>query len=159
MSKMNEPSEGLNVLNGCAPLIGMAAQQKPRALSDDHKAALAEGREQGRAVRRYLEALDAHKPKRGRKRTPESMKKRLDRIDDDLVTADPLTRLQLVQERIDLNAELTRAEEVVDLTQLEDAFVRSASSYSDRKGISYAAWRELGVPAAVLKRAGISRAS
>ena len=28
-------------------------------MSDSHKAALAEGREQGRAVRRYLEALEA----------------------------------------------------------------------------------------------------
>jgi hypothetical protein len=42
-------------------------------MSDEHKAALAEGRNQGRAVRRYLEALDAHKPRRGRKRTTESM--------------------------------------------------------------------------------------
>lgn len=50
-------------------------------MSDSHKRALAIGREQGRAVRRYLEALEAHKPKRGRKRTPESMQKRLDRID------------------------------------------------------------------------------
>ena len=40
-----------------------------RTMSDDHKAALAEGRAQGRAVSRYLEALAANKPKRGRKRT------------------------------------------------------------------------------------------
>ena len=31
--------------------------------------------------------------------------------------------------------------------------------YAQRKGISYAAWRELGVPADVLKKAGISRGS
>ena len=36
-------------------------------MSDAHKEALAEGREQGRAVRRYLEALEANKPRRGRK--------------------------------------------------------------------------------------------
>lgn len=40
-----------------------------RAMSDEHKAALAEGRDQGRAVRRYLDALEQHRPKRGRKRT------------------------------------------------------------------------------------------
>jgi hypothetical protein len=68
------------------------AKKTKRAMSDDHKAALAEGRSQGRAVRRYLEALDAHKPKRGRKRTPDSIKKRLDRIETDLATADPLKR-------------------------------------------------------------------
>jgi hypothetical protein len=75
-------------------------------LSDDHKAALAEGRAQGRAVRRYLEALEAHRPKRGRKRTVDSMRKRLSRINDELAEADPLKRLQLVQERLDLEVEM-----------------------------------------------------
>lgn len=128
-------------------------------MSDEHKAALAEGRNQGRAVRRYLEALDAHKPKRGRKRTPDSMQKRLARIDAELASADPLKRLQLIQERLDLTAELQAADTKVDLTELEEEFVRAAADYSARKGISYAAWRELGVEAAVLKRAGISRSS
>jgi len=126
-------------------------------MTDQHKAALAEGRAQGRAVRRYLEALETHRPKRGRKRTPDSVRKRLDRIDNDLQTAEPLQRLHLVQERLDLQKELDRTESSVDLQGLEDEFVSSARPYSDRKGISYAAWRELGVPPAVLKRAGIGR--
>lgn len=128
-------------------------------MSDEHKAALAEGRNQGRSVRRYLEALDAHRPKRGRKRTPDSMQKRLNRIDVELATADPLKRLQLIQERLDLKSELGAAVEKVDLSGLEKEFVAAAAAYSARKGISYAAWRELGVEPAVLKRAGISRAS
>ena len=128
-------------------------------MSDEHKAALAEGRNQGRAVRRYLEALDAHKPKRGRKRTTDSMQKRLARIEVELPTADPLKRLQLIQERLDLQNELEQANTKVDLTELENEFVRAAADYSQRKGISYAAWRELGVEAAVLKRAGVSRSS
>ena len=128
-------------------------------MSDEHKAALAEGRNQGRAVRRYLEALDAHKPKRGRKRTTDSMQKRLARIEVELPTADPLKRLQLIQERLDLQNELEQANTKVDLTGLENEFVRAAADYSQRKGISYAAWRELGVEAAVLKRAGVGRSS
>ncbi|MEQ1788478.1 MAG: hypothetical protein ABL966_15605 [Acidimicrobiales bacterium] len=128
-------------------------------MSDEHKAALAEGRNQGRSVRRYLEALDAHRPKRGRKRTPDSMQKRLNRIDVELATADPLKRLQLIQERLDLKSELGAAVEKVDLSGLEKEFVAAAAAYSARKGISYAAWRELGVEPAVLKRAGISRSS
>jgi hypothetical protein len=126
-------------------------------MSDEHKAALAEGRNQGRAVRRYLEALEAHKPKRGRKRTAESVRKRLDRIDAELASADPLKRLQLVQERLDLQNELEQANSKVDLTELEAEFVKAAGDYSARKGISYAAWRELGVEASVLKRAGVRR--
>ena len=47
----------------------------------------------------------------------------------------------------------------VDLTALEAGFVAAAKSYSGRKGISYAAWRAVGVSPGVLKRAGISRSS
>jgi hypothetical protein len=127
-------------------------------MSDTHKAALAEGREQGRAVRRYLEALEAHKPRRGRKRTPESMEKRLATIEDKLAQADPLTRLQLVQERMDIERQLEAADSTVDMEALEDEFVKAAPDYSRRKGITYAAWREAGVDPAVLRRAGIRRA-
>ena len=126
-------------------------------MSDEHKAALAEGRDQGRAVRQYLEALESNKPKRGRKRTPDSITKRLERVEAELQTADPLKRLQLTQERIDLQAELAAGERKVDMAALETAFVRSAKGYSQRKGISYTAWRQAGVSAPVLKKAGISR--
>jgi hypothetical protein len=126
-------------------------------MSQSHKDALAEGREQGRAVRRYLEALEAHKPKRGRKRTPESMEKRLAAIEDKLSDADPLSRLQLVQERLNLQRDLAAAGATTDLTTLEDEFVASAGPYGLRKGISYAAWREAGVDPAVLRKAGIGR--
>lgn len=126
-------------------------------MSAEHKAALAQGRTQGRAVRVYLEALAANKPKRGRKRTPETITARLDRVDVELGDADPIRRLQLLQERIDLTHELETTEDRVDLTALEQDFVAAAKDYSERKGISYAAWREAGVAAATLKAAGISR--
>ena len=126
-------------------------------MSQEHKDALALGREQGRAVRRYLEALDAHRPKRGRKRTPESIKRRLEDIEARLETADPLSRLQLVQERMNLEAELEAKSEAVDISELEEEFVAAAAEYGERKGITYGAWREAGVDASVLKRAGIRR--
>ena len=127
------------------------------SMSAEHKAALAEGRTQSKAVRQYLEALEAHKPKRGRKRTPESIKKRLDTIDGQLDSVDPLKRLQLVQERMDLRAELDNMEDKPDLDALAKGFTSSAKAYGARKGITYAAWRELGVDASVLKAAGITR--
>ncbi|HEX5588326.1 MAG TPA: hypothetical protein VFZ17_13520 [Acidimicrobiia bacterium] len=128
-----------------------------RTMSAEHKTALAEGRAEGRAVKGYLEALDKSRPKRGRKRTPESIKKRLTAIDGELADASPIHRLQLIQERMDLGKELATMDTKVDLSALESAFVKTAGGYAERKGISYAAWRELGVPADVLKRAGISR--
>jgi hypothetical protein len=60
---------------------------------------------------------------------------------------------------MDLQKELDTMGTTVDLSSLESDFVKTASKYAERKGISYAAWRELGVPADVLKKAGISRSS
>jgi len=128
-------------------------------MSDEHRAALAEGRNQSRAVRLYLEALDALTPKRGRPRTAESIEKRVAAISDALPNASPVQKLELVQEKIDLDTELAALGTEVDLSHLEDAFMKSAAAYGDRKGISYTAWRTVGVPAAVLKRAGVSRSS
>ena len=135
----------------------MPQKKKRTTMSAEHKAALAQGRNEGRSVRLYLEALEAHKPKRGRKRTPESITKRLDSIATALPDADPVSRLHLVQERLDLSAELAHLGAKIDLTELEADFVSSAKAYSERRGISYAAWRELGVEAEVLKKAGIGR--
>jgi hypothetical protein len=134
-----------------------ATARKKTPMSDDHKAALAMGRDEGRAVRRYLEALEAQRPKRGRRRTPDSIKKRLAAIDSQMADVNPINRLQLVQERLDLTAELEATDDAIDIEGLEADFLRAAKGYSERKGISYAAWRELGVSAATLSSAGISR--
>jgi hypothetical protein len=131
-------------------------QAKP-AMSAQHKQALAVGREESRAVRRYLEALQAHKPKRGRKRTAEGIAARLQQIDARLPNADALTRVHLVQERMNLQAELASKGETVDVKSLEDAFVEAARGYGERKGLTYAAWRAAGVDPTVLRRAGIPR--
>jgi hypothetical protein len=127
-------------------------------MSQEHKQALAVGRDQSRAVKRYLEALEIHRPRRGRKRTPDSVQKQLDSIEARLADADPLSRLNLLQERVDLQSELASMGETFDMSALEEDFVQAAKAYGDRKGISYAVWREVGVDSAVLKRAGISRA-
>ncbi len=138
----------------------MAARRGPKGpMSESHKAALARGRAEGRAVRRYLDALRSNKPKRGRKRTPESIRKRLAALENELQDADALTELRLIQERRDLQTELESMDTGVDLEELEREFIEVAGSYSERQGISYASWREIGVPASVLKQAGISRSS
>ena len=127
-------------------------------MTAEHKAALAEGRAHGRAVRSYLEALETNKPKRGRKRTPDSINSRLAAIESSLSSSDPLSRVTLIQERLNLTAELdAMSAPAVDVEALEKEFVAVAASYSARRGISYAAWREAGLDAALLKKAGIRR--
>ncbi len=148
----------------CEILDGMPAKATAKAtkatksaMSVEHKQALAVGREESRAVRRYLEAIEAHKPKRGRKRTREGIEARLRQIEEKLPTADPLSRVHLVQERLDLQNELATKEETVDIEALEEDFVKAARGYGERKGITYTAWRAAGVDANVLRRAGIPR--
>ncbi len=131
--------------------------RKKTPMSAEHKAALAKGREEGRIVRLYLEALESTKPRRGRKRTPDSIRKRLATINTLLPDAEPLNRLHLVEEKQRLEAELAHTGDVVDLAALEKSFTKVARQYGERKGISYSAWRTVGVSAAVLAQAKIPR--
>ena len=114
-----------------------------------------------KAVRDYLDVLAASAPKRGRKRTADSVKARISAIGNAMGGASATKRLGLVQERLDLEAELdamARADSV-DIGDLEAGFIKTATSYGGRRGISYAAWREVGVSATTLKAAGIRRSS
>jgi hypothetical protein len=127
------------------------------ALSNEHKDALAAGRRQSHAVRRYLIALEQNKPQRGRQVSVESLLERLAEVETRIANADPLQRVHLIQERRNLERRLaSRSEEVEDdLPTLEEAFVEVAAEYGERKGIDYATWREAGVSADVLQQAGI----
>lgn len=122
-----------------------------------HKQALAAGRAEGKIVRDYLEALKRTKPKRGRKRTPESIRRRLNTIKNQYEDADAVTQLKFAQERLDLAVELADLTAKVDIAPLEKAFVKIAKAYGERNGITYSAWREIGVGATVLKKAGVTR--
>ena len=135
------------------------ARKGPKNVTAAHKAAMAAGRTESRAVSAYLEAIAAHAPRRGRRRTPETIQRRLEAITVELDEADMLTRLLLTQERFNLETELDRLTTTSDdnLDELEAAFVKIAASYADRKGITHTAWRHVGVPADVLHRAGINR--
>ncbi len=126
-------------------------------MSASHKAALANGRAEGKIIREYLDAVEANRPKRGRKRTPESISRRLNAITKELAIADSVTKVRLVQERLDLQRELKMMKTKVDLLAIEKKFLRVAKRFSERNNITFDAWREVGVTPEVLKRAGIER--
>lgn len=128
-----------------------------RALSESQKAAMTKGRLEARVVSRYLEAIAASKSKRGRQRTQDSIGALLVRIERELANAGALRRLELTQKKFDLLEERTQLRARADISNVEKEFVKIAHSYAERSGISYAAFRELGVTPAVLKRAGIKR--
>ncbi|MHB8296229.1 MAG: hypothetical protein ACYDH5_16740 [Acidimicrobiales bacterium] len=131
------------------------AGKPSRLMTAEHKEALAIGREQGRTVRHYLEAIQQQKPRRGRKRTEGSALKQLAEIEDRLAVASPLARLQLVQRKMELEAELAAHGTGVDLSELEADFVEVAAEYGARKGITYRAWTAVGVSPKVLRAAGV----
>jgi len=134
----------------------MARQKTAKSMTDSHKAALERGRSESRVVRDYLEALSSKKRGPGRRRSEEGIKRRLQSINDELAAARSLDELLLRQERRDLELELASLS-LGDLDELEQAFVAVAKSFADRRGIAYATWRDVGVPAAVLAKAGIAR--
>jgi hypothetical protein len=128
------------------------------AMSKEHKAALAQGRREARTIKAYLESLASRKP--GRPVTVDSLQQRLARLNEQVAaTQDPLKRVDLTQKKLEIEESLAKAANAADAAELEDGFVATVVNYSERKGISYAAWREAGVPAAVLRRAGMTRGS
>ena len=131
---------------------------KKTPMSTAHKKALANGRNEGRVIREYLEVVEATRPRRGRRRTPESITRRLTAINVELRSADPVTKVRLIQERLNLRTELAGMKTKAEVQAAEAKFVKVARSFSQRNDITYQAWREFGVMPAVLKRAGIEKA-
>ena len=127
------------------------------AMSEEHKAALAQGRRESKAIKAYLVAISVPK-RRGRPVTTEALEAKIASLDRRILEeADVLARVDLYQARIDAQEALNQMEAVVDIDALEAGFVECAGSYSLRKGITWPAWREAGVSAEVLQAAGVKR--
>lgn len=125
-------------------------------MSEEHKAALAQGRREGRAVKQYLRLVGSRRP--GRPVTKESLEKRIASITERIeAEEDPLKRLEMIQSRIDAEEQMAEIEEAVDADAVEKEFIEVAKAYSERKGLTYSAWREAGVSAQTLREAGIPR--
>lgn len=130
---------------------------KKSKMTDEHKRALAKGRAESKAVREYLKMLERD----GRRSTTLSIDQLhakihelQARIDGE---ADPAKRVELIQKRMDHEEQLDATDDAPEPEVLEKAFIDAAKDYSERKGIAYSAWREVGVPAATLKAAGVPR--
>jgi hypothetical protein len=123
-------------------------------MTQEHKEALARGRKEARAIKAYLKTVDTGK--HGRPVSRESLEKRLEKTNRQIEDSDdPLKTVDLIQTRLDIELALSRLEDVESIERLEAKFVKYAASYSERKGVSYTAWRQFGVPATVLRNAGV----
>lgn len=134
----------------------MATKKRgPKVVTDEHKAAMAAGRQNAAAVRAYLDALDERSPKRrGRQVSPEQLQTRLDAANEALPSLGGIKWVEKRQEILDLEARLAEvAAEPEDLSDLEAAFITAAKPWAESKGVSKRVLREAGVPAAVLRQA------
>jgi len=89
---------------------------------------------------------------------PERIQARIAKLDEQIAKAKPYNRVKLLQQRIDLEKALKSSESSTPsarLDDLEDEFRNVAWSYSQAHGLTYEAWRRLGVPGRVLQAAGI----
>ena len=112
-----------------------------------------ERRAETAAVAAYLTALRAPKePASGRA----ALQKRRAQIEQWIAEEpSPIREVELIQHRLDIDAQLAQIDQSARLPELEAGFVKVAASWAKRSGISPAALREVGVPASVLKRAGL----
>jgi hypothetical protein len=116
------------------------------------------GRELSRAVDSYLKAISTPK-RRGRQLTAAQLTERIADAKAEAEDAIGVARLQTLQNLRDLEAKKAAIEKQNvskdELKELEADFIDAAAEYGDSKGIDYQTWRQAGVPAAVLKKAGI----
>lgn len=151
------PAVSTSLIEGETARVTMclSTEEIPRlAMSEEHKQALAQGRREARAIKRYMKALDSRKP--GRPVTKESLESRLAKTVAKIESEDnPLKRVELVQNKLDIEDQLAAIEETADFERLETDFIEHVKPYSERKRITYTAWRECGVPAATLRAAGV----
>jgi hypothetical protein len=109
-------------------------------------------------VDRYLAAVNTPS-RRGRKVSRSTLEQRLESARSRFKSATGIDKLLAAQEIRDLQAKLSqlRSTAGVDVKGLEVAFVKIAKKFGENRGIGYGAWRDAGVPAQVLKRAGVAR--
>jgi hypothetical protein len=105
------------------------------------------------AVAAYLSALRAPKvPARSRA----TLEKRRAQLEQWIAEEpSPIREVELIQQRLDIDAQLAQIDQAARLPELEEAFVKVAASWAKRSRISAAALREVGVPARVLNQAGL----
>jgi hypothetical protein len=56
----------------------------------------------------------------------------------------PIRQVELIQRRLDIDAQLTQIEQAAQLPELMEAFVNAAASWAERTGVTASALREVG---------------
>lgn len=126
-------------------------------LTEQHKQQMRIGRQQSAAVRHYLQAIATVG---GNVQDPaaqiERAKTKLSDLESGIPNSNPIERLKLTQEVLNLKGRISKLSALNEVTDAEGPFVECAKAFSDRFGITRAAWKAQGVPGEVLDKAGIT---
>lgn len=114
---------------------------KGEPISPEQRERMVTGIRSMNAVNQYLKSIQDGKP-RGRPVDPAAIQLKIDAE-------------QNLARKVILIAKLHEALRTAQTTEAEDAFVEHAPAFSQRHNITYAAWREMGVPVEVLTKCGI----
>jgi hypothetical protein len=108
------------------------------------------------AVAAYLTALKGPRPSGSSKAKREGLMRRRAQVEQWISEErSPIREVELIQQRLDIDAQLAQIDQAARLSELEEAFVKVAASCAKRSGISAAALYEVGVAASVLRQAGL----
>lgn len=126
-----------------------AVRQGPR--SEEWKQASKAGHEQAKAIDAYFEML-------GKPRTLVPREGAIRKLEAELQSAKGVKRVVAMQRLNDAQIKLQLSTNGGPGRQeVEAMFVAHAAAFSAKKGITYGTWRDAGVPARVLKAAGIAQ--
>jgi hypothetical protein len=145
----------------------MTDPDTPKTNGDDQAAAAkaerAEAHSRGQyetnRIRKYLRMVEARAGGglRGLK-TREWVEQQVEKLPEQIRDEeDPVKRLLLTQQLLDNQAILADLPNEEEFQRAEEDFVAVVKGFSERKGLSYAAWRHVRVEPEVLERAGIKR--
>lgn len=110
-------------------------------------------------VKRYLQSV--RDSEGARRLNPDVLQKRLARVEAHLAASpsNPTVELALLERRRKLQRDIATTSAADTSAELTNDFIAVAERFGRRHGIVWAVWRQVGVPAGVLRSAGISRAS
>ena len=103
-----------------------------------------------KVVGAYLRFID--QPKRSRAQEEQSRKRRA-KLNEQINKASGVAKLRLIQERLNVERKVVAQDRH---SVSEERFIEVCAAYSQENGISWSAWREIGVSEDVLRRAGLA---
>lgn len=113
--------------------------------------------EQNEIVKRYMNLLFLFRKRNSAPPALEKAGQLLEEVKSEMLNENLSTiqRIRFAQKKVELERFIEAQKGLGQAKLIEEAFIKIVGEFSRRKGIEYAAWRELGVSTMALKRGGM----